>query len=325
DVLELDLLRAVCRSHFWPFFMHAWGTMHGPHARDWWIDRAEIAEPLAAWFETQIHEWQQARAAHKKTQRHLMVIVAREFGKTTLITQAGLLWLHLQDPDLSCFIGSEKVELAAGMLSAIRAVLTGTDKHAQWTRLYGDWIASDGIARKTAIVHTHRSTTTRKEPSFGVWGVETGLTGSHPDVLCLDDPNTYERAAADVGWYERVVQHCASLTPVVRADGLVIYVGTPYSDADHLHKTLKRDGIATLTGMPMVDFRPRADGRWHVFHLPGRDARGAPTVPNVWSEQRMQEFEHENTDKYSAQILLRPDVSEHNPLTLNLSVFSCSN
>lgn len=312
---EYEFWRHECRDSFWAFFLNAWGTLHGPHARDWWVDRAEIAYPLASWLDYQAKEWLASRARHDKTIRHIAVIVTREFGKTTLM-QAWLLWLHLLDVNLSTYIGGEKEEVAIEVLKGIRAVLTGEDRHAQFTQLYGSWTGDRAVIRRAALTHDRRTTVTRKEPSFGVWGVETGLTGRHPDVCALDDPNTYERAASQQNWYQFVNLHCASLAPVIRGDGLFALFGTPYSEADHIHQSLKRDGLASLTGLPMSDFAPTRDGIWHVFHFPGRDMHQRPTVPNVWSESRMNKFERENPDRYAAQILLRPEISEHNPLTL---------
>lgn len=312
---EAEFYRHMCVERFYAFFMHAWGVLHGPHARDWWIDRAEVAEPLAEWLDYQAREWLASRARHEKVIRHIAVIVTREFGKTTMM-QAWNLWLHLQDQNLSTYFGGEKETLAADALSTIRAVLTGGDKHAKFVEMYGDWIGSEGVVRRDSIIHTQRTTTTRRDPSFGIWGVESGLTGRHPDVANLDDPNTYERAAAQGNWYQLVADHCASLAPVIRTDGMFALWGTPYSEADHLNKTLRRDGIASLTGIPMAEFEPRKDGVWHVFHFPGRDLAGRATVPNVWSEERMKKYERESPDRYAAQILLRPELSEHNPLTI---------
>jgi len=315
SAVEHEFWRHECVEHFWPFFLHAWGTLHGPHARDWWIDRQEVAEPLAWWLEQQARTWLASRAEHKKLIHHIAVIVTREFGKTTML-QAWFLWLHLQDPNLSTYIGGEKESLASDSLLAIRAVLGGSDRHAQFAKMYGDWLGSEGIQRRESITHNVRSTTTRRDPSFGVWGVESGLTGRHPDAAALDDPNTYERQQAQGNWFDIVTLHCASLTPVIRVDGLFALWGTPYADNDHLAKTLRRDGIASITGLPMHDFTPRANGAWHVFHFPGRTRSGRPTVPNVWSEARMNAFELENPDRYAAQVLLRPEISERNPLTL---------
>ena len=299
---EHAFYRAECAAHFWPFFLHAWGTLHGPHARDWWIDRQEVAEPLAHWLDDQARVWLASRAKHEKKIHHIAIIVTREFGKTTML-QAWLLWLHLQDPNLSTYIGGEKDSLASDSLMAIRGVLAGSDRHAQFA------------TRRESLTHNVRTTTTRRDPSFGVWGVESGLTGRHPDVAALDDPNTYERVAAQANWYDLVTLHCASLAPVIRADGLFALWGTPYHDKDHLNKTLQRDGIATLTGFPMSNHAPRERGVWHVFHFPGRTRAGKPTVPNVWSEARMEKFERENVERYAAQVLLRPELSERVPLT----------
>src|SRR5437667_455598 len=29
--IEHEFWRHECVEHFWPFFLHAWGTLHGPH------------------------------------------------------------------------------------------------------------------------------------------------------------------------------------------------------------------------------------------------------------------------------------------------------
>lgn len=311
---EFNLWRFACRDHFWPFFMHGWGVMHGPHAESWMKDRAEIGQVMADWFEEQVRAWEESRAKGEKKQRRIMVIVAREFGKTTMFTQAGSAWTMLQNPDLSIYIGSDKGENAVGILDPVKAVLSGRDRHAKWVEMYGNWEGDDGTWRRDYVNHAFR-TVSNRAASFGTWGVETGLTGFHPDMIILDDPNNYDKMAAQSDWLEFVNRSQAGLTPVLKADGLLMLVGTPYGDNDNLRTSLKRDGIASLTGFPMVDFGVRDDGMWHVLHIPGRDSLGKPTVPNVWSEERMVAYEKENPDHYAAQILLRPEISEHVPLT----------
>lgn len=313
--IEFEFLRTAARDNFWTFFLHAWGAAHSPHAEDWLSKRAQIGELMANWFQEQIEQWQLSRRLKEDKQRRIMVVVTREFGKTTLFTRAGLLWCHLIDPDLSTYIGSDNKENAIARLKTIKPVLDGTDKYALFARMYGSWYNSDLTWTREEVVHSARTLSTRTEPSFGVWGVETGITGKHPDILALDDPNSYERMQSDSNWLETVNEHCASISPALTADGLLMYVGTPYGDNDNLRAALKRDGIATLTGVPMADFKEREGGLWHVLHIPGRFEDGAPTCPRVWPDDRMKQYEKENPDKYAAQVLLRPELSEHVPLT----------
>ena len=312
---EWEYLRISARDNFWTFFLHSWGVLYGPHAEDWLSRREPIAEMMAYWFQEQVEAWEESRRNREDKQRRIMVMVTREFGKTTMFTQAGLLWLHLRNPNLSTYIGADAVENAVSILRGIKPVLDGSDKHAKFTQMYGNWYNPDLIWTRDAVIHSARTIATRKEPSFGCWGVETGITGKHPDVLCLDDPNNYERMESNKGWLEVVNQHCAGLQPALQVDGLLIYVGTPYGDNDNLRASIKRNGIATLTGIPMVDFAPREGGLWHVLHIPGRDANEQPTVPRVWPESRMQQFKEENDARYAAQVLLRPELAESVPLT----------
>ena len=58
---EWEFLRIQCRDRFWPFFLHAWGTLYGPHAEDWLSKRAPISELMANWYEHQIREWLASR------------------------------------------------------------------------------------------------------------------------------------------------------------------------------------------------------------------------------------------------------------------------
>src|SRR3990170_219132 len=83
---------------------------------------------------------------------------------------------------------------------------------------------------KTTIVGAWLAWLSIKEPSFGTWGVVTGLTGCHPDVLDFDDPISYDRLEKDSGWFDTVNAHVDSLIPVLKADGLMIWPGTRYGD-----------------------------------------------------------------------------------------------
>src|SRR6185295_3886478 len=211
---EMALLRHFCRQDFWSFFLYAFGAGLNPKGKDW-ID-PDVHEPMARWFQHHVDEWMMWRKQGIKRQKHLAILVHREIGKTTMITRAGQLWLHLRDPDIATATGAEKEGLAQKMLEGMKAVLDGSDDSALWAKLYGDW--STGARKWTGreIVHTGRKNTSRQDPSMIIFGVETSITGSHPDALFYDDPISYERLTTDTNWLQAVNSQITSLIPVVQ-------------------------------------------------------------------------------------------------------------
>lgn len=310
-----ELLRRQCRDSFWTFLLYGYGAYYNPKGKRW-LDPS-IHKPLCDWFEGHIKAWLEERKNGKGTPLYLMVLVPRDVGKTTAITQAGLAWMHLLDPDISTYIGSERTDFAVDILSPIKNVLSGDDPHSRFAWLYGNWCAPNREWKQNQVVHAARSNLSRKEPSFGIWGVESGITGKHPDVLCLDDPISYEKMAAASTWIQTVNNHVDSLVPVLPSDGCLIFVGTRYHDGDHFGVALQKEGCKTISGMPMPAVQPREDGIWHAYFLSGRDGDGRPAIPTVWSEDRLKHFQRKNPLRYAAQILNDPMNSEYNPVTID--------
>ncbi len=296
---------------FWWFAREIYNIDGNPKG-GWLSER--IHKPMCDWFERHVKEWLVSRAAGAVAQKNLMIIIPREFGKTTLITRAGLLWLHLQDPELSVYIGSENLEKAADFLGPIPNILNGADAYQKFTQTYGNWYSKDRVWRSDKIVHALKRAISVPEPSFGAWGVATGLTGVHPDVLCFDDPNSYEKQEKDSDWFNAVNRHVASLIPVLKGNGLRIFIGTRYHDGDHLGAQLRKHGAATVSGMKCPDVDVREDGIWHLFWLDARDAAGAPTYPEVWTDAKLKEYEREHELQYWAQMRNAPHNSQHVPL-----------
>jgi hypothetical protein len=307
------LLRDMCRRDFWLFFKICFGAWNNPKGKRW-ID-PEVHKPMADWFQKHVDEWFEWRRQGLKLQKHLAILVHREIGKTTLMTRAGQLWLHLRDPEIATATGAEKEDLAKKMLEAMKAVLDGSDHHAWWTQLYGDW---SGQARKWSgkeIVHGARRNTSRQDPSMVIFGVETSITGSHPDALFYDDPISYERLTTDTNWLQTVNSQITSLIPVVQGDGLVVWVGTRYDAEDHFGVGFRSQGVASVSGMVTDSIPTDPEGNIHVYFLSGRDLEGKPTTPLVWPEDRLRRYQKSDPLRYAAQVMNDPSISELNPIT----------
>lgn len=311
---EIEMLRSHCRSDFWSFFLYAFGAGLNPKGIRWIDD--EVHYPLAKWFQHHIDEWLEWRRKGEERQKHLAILVHREIGKTTMLTRAGQLWLHLRDPEMATAVGAENMKLSKKMLDAMKAVLDGTDGHALFPLLYGNW--AEGARKWTGeeIVHTARKNTSRQDPSFVAFAVETSITGSHPDAIFYDDPISYERLESDTNWLAAVKSQVDSLRYVIQGDGLVVWVGTRYDDLDHFGDSFNEEGVRSLAGIETDQIEvDKENGVWDAYFMAGRDNTGKPTTPKVWPEARLRRAQKKNPIRYAAQIMNDPTSASTNPIT----------
>ncbi len=117
--------------------------------------------------------------------------VPRGAGKTTLVTQAWVIQLLLQDPNRSILICNEKLENAAAFLSAIKKEFENNET----LRLLFPEIVPDPkqTVWATDKITVQRSSN-RKEPSIFCIGTGGTVTGMHPDHIVGDDILSREAA-----------------------------------------------------------------------------------------------------------------------------------
>ncbi len=318
---ERELWADICQKSFWWFCVVAMGMEHFPKAHRWFHEY--IQRPLCDWYQKYVEEWLINRDSRDEPrQTCLMALLPREFAKTSIITQAGQLWIHVRDPNLATATGSENTAMAQEIIAPIKTIISGGDPHSWFTWLYGNWYDKNRKWRDEFFVHGARTATARKDASVQTWGVSTGLLGKHPDALFFDDPISYDAIASDSQWLDKVNAHVATLIPVQRADCLLVWVGTRYGDGDHFGTQFKSLGAKTMVGMPHPDVGIKPDGKWNVYYMSARDRndtskfeKGRPTFPEQWPNWRLLEAEISDPQKYAAQLLNDPQSSEFNPLT----------
>jgi hypothetical protein len=311
---EIELLREGCRRNFWTFFNLAFGDGLSDKGRDW-ID-PKVHKPIAEWYEAHIRDWMARRGTEHALQKHLAVLLPREVGKSRMITAAGQAWLHLLDPEISTYTGSESSELAQKILTIIKSVLSGADPHGMFSKLYGNWATNASVWSAKSVIHAGRRFLSRGDPSLGTFSVETSITGAHPDAIFYDDPISYERLISDQNWLQTVNSQVTSLGYVIQSDGLVVWVGTRYSDDDHFGIAFREEGVASLSGMATDSIQVDADrGRWHVYFLAGKDHEGEPTCPKTWPPRRLAMEEKREPHRFASQVMNDPTLSETNPIT----------
>lgn len=311
---EIELMRDLCLKDFWTFFCYGFGALINPKGERWVDPR--IHEPMARWAQKHIDPWLAARAEGHGYQLHLAILVHREIGKTTLMNRALQLWLHLRDPEIATATGAETIALSRKMLAAMKAVLDGSDPHALWPKLFGNWAGNARTWTGSEVVHGARRNTSRQDPSFTIFGVETSIVGTHPDAYFYDDPISYEAIKSDANWLATVNSQISSLIPVVQSDGLVVWVGTRYDEDDHFGVAFRDEGVKSAEGMETDSFKVDPEhGQWHAYFMAGRDRDGVPTTPKVWNEDRLKAYQKKDPLRYASQIMNDPSISEFNPLT----------
>ncbi len=332
---EREYWRHKCRDSFWWFFKYAYGYDFNPEGGmgKRWL-REETHRDAFTWFENLVKPWLEARKSDLRYDLRLAMVVPRDWGKTTIFTQAGMLWLHLHDVNISTYFGSEDVDKSEKWMSSPMKVFNGEDKSARFAWLYGSGYSPERRWKQNEVVSAFRTNLTKKEPSFTCWGVAGGATGDHPDVGSLDDPTSIEKLTKNSNWSETVEQHLASLIPVFENGSLLMLPGTRYGSEDQYGTVFRNDGIKSISGMTIAedgkpyrgdvpDFDVRPDGLWHVYYLSAEEPETKRlTMPHIWSREKIDRFD--NADPQLAASQVRNDPTNHAlaPITKK-QVFEC--
>lgn len=343
---EREFWRSACApgtspDSLWWFVRIAWGT-------EWYFRKtgktrwlvARVHKPFLRWYQAHILEWFERRRRGVIGRTYLLVLVFRNAGKTLLITQAANLWAHLHDRNLSWYIGSETHPKAQTFLESIKEVMQGSGESSEFswfTWLYGNFRQKGRMWAAEGVKTAYRSATVIKEPTFGTYGLEMGITGMHPDGVTFDDPHSLETLS--VLQLQAARDSYDATHPALRTDSIFVGVMTRYAGNDAAGHILSQEGIASWTGLPCDDPLHAAaigKGKVHVYFLQGRDKtntsdehpKGAPVLPEVWDKDGMDHYQEKDPVNFAAQIMNNPTTGEHMPLEyaqLNLMEVSREN
>lgn len=315
---EKELWAHVCRESFWWFFRKAWGADHymAAHPNDRWLTE-RLHKPICDWLEMHVKEWERWRSEGVKKRKKLALIIPRNFGKTVTATKALSLWAQVRNPDLASMIGSEVITKANDFLGPVKTVMSGDDPHAWFTWLYGNWWSPDRMWTQSKLVHAARRVIGRTEPSFATWGVETGITGMHPDWGIFDDPISEEKLRESGAWLQIVNQHMAAIYPAFRTDSFFMLSLTRYRDNDVAGTCLGTEGVRSWTGMKPREggFEVSETGQWDVYFLQALDGAGESILPEVWPTDQLLDYEDKKPAEFAAQMMNEPGTGEHMALT----------
>lgn len=281
----------------------------------------DIHRPFFDWLQAQVEEWMETRRKGKQERFQILAWLLRGFGKTNGVTTCLSAYIMLDEPDLASYIGSETHPKAKEFLAAIKPMLDGSDPHSLFAWFYGSWYHPERTWTIDSIVTAYRHSPSIKEPSIGTFGVETGITGKHPQLLIYDDPISDEKLKEGGNWLTAAVNSMDSIYPAMTNDSLFILIGTRYRQDDVIGTVLEQEGVQTWDGHPSPELFG-TNGAWRVYFLQARDIldtkdypKGRPILPKTWSDSAMNAYEAKSPQKYRAQLMGDPMSDKHSELT----------
>ena len=335
---ERDLWRAICAPERWfddssatathPdslwWFIHlAWGAEFyfeaHPEQPRWLIER--LHKPYLRWLQHHLMAWRKQSLAGSTDRYYIASILPRGFGKTVTTTKSAMIWMHLEEPDMSTLIASSTGELSADVYKSIMAVLSGTDEDSWFTWLYGNWRGGSKEWTKTHLVHSFRRSGNLSEPSFDTTSVDVGMTGYHHRIHVWDDPLFANKRRMDRDRYDISVHTAVNASyNALQTNGLLALVLTRYYDDDVAGRHLREEGVRTWSGMDcpnlsMFDKVEFGQGIWHVYFLQTEDElTGEPTHPVLWDRAKIAEAKRRDPEDFACQQQNNPGSGERAPI-----------
>jgi len=254
------------------------------------------------------------------TARYRKIMMPRETGKTTILTQSYVIQRLCGNPDLSILIANEKEQNAKDFLYAIKQQF---ESNKVLRALFPEVLPpdlNDTVWSASRIILNRKSA--RKEPSIFVIGVGGTVTGTHPDIIIVDDMISREAAEnARAGSWQimhgvsRWVNQLDMLLNKNYEHAEITFVGTRwyFDDVyDHLDKAFGYGEAPTpsylRTKLPNGEIQiipAQRLGDLAVFTRSGIE-NGRPAFPEIWSAERMAQSRIRDEVLFAANILNNP-------------------
>ena len=254
------------------------------------------------------------------TARYRKIMMPRETGKTTILTQSYVIQRLCGNPDLSILIANEKEQNAKDFLYAIKQQF---ESNKVLRALFPEVLPpdlNDTVWSASRIILNRKSA--RKEPSIFVIGVGGTVTGTHPDIIIVDDMISREAAEnARAGSWQimhgvsRWVNQLDMLLNKNYEHAEITFVGTRwyFDDVyDHLDKAFGYGEAPTVfnlrTKLPNGEIQiipAQRLGDLAGFTRSGIE-NGRPAFPEIWSAERMAQSRIRDEVLFAANILNNP-------------------
>lgn len=236
-----------------------------------------------------LHMSREERAQKPVTKKLLMV--PRGCFKSTIASVDFPLWASWHDPNIRIMIDSESMGTSKKFLAEQQGIiqdpvfktLVCDDEGKPF--LVPDTKVAGGLTEKTIL--WDRRTIPAKEKSIFCAGADTAETGSHPDIIIMDDLVS-ERNVSTPEQIEKVKQHYRFAFSLLEPGGILILIGTRYHMND-----LYNDVLTDLS--------------YNVYYKPAILDDGSYFFPTRLNQERLDDLRRtQGSYIFSSQYMLTP-------------------
>jgi len=155
-----------------------------------------------------------------------LILLPRGHQKSTIVSVAWVIQQILKDFNIRVMLISANWKLRKDLLHQIKAILTTS----ALKEIFGDFETSQ-TRFTTEFIDISQRTKALKDPTITTGGIDTGKTGSHCDLMILDDivdpinSSTPEQT-------QKTIESYRDLLPLLDPGGRMIVIGTRYSMSD---------------------------------------------------------------------------------------------
>lgn len=183
-----------------------------------------------------------------------LILIPRGHLKSSIVTCGWTIQQILKDPNTRILIANAVWDIARSFLREITGFLT--DK-SLLSDIYGRFDGPGSKFTQDAITVAQRTIGTIKEPTITTAGVETALTGSHYNIMIMDDLveenncNTKEQIQKIIRFYQNSLD-------LLDPGGQILVVGTRWAMGD-LYGHLIETEMDSLNGIQVL---PEMRSQW---------------------------------------------------------------
>lgn len=252
---KMEKLKRTAWNDFYYFtkYVMGFGLLEPqPHKEvcDFFTKKPDILEWL------KLSRAERAERAQKHGNIKKLIMLPRGTFKSTISTISLPVWLHWHDPNLRIMIDNESYKNSKKFLSETKGILTNNellknivvDENGEFL-LEPNYKIPGGFT-EDSIIYKKR-TVPSKEPSLFCSGVDTAVTGMHPDVIIMDDLVSERNVTTD-DQIAKVKQHYRFAYSLLEPGGILIVIGTRYHMND-LYSDIIEDDTFDVIIRPAID------------------------------------------------------------------------
>lgn len=227
-----------------------------------------------------------------------LILLPRGTFKSSIVTVGYPLYriakdiVEQGDVKLKCLLGNAIVPMSTKFLSQIKSHL---DRNEGFTSLYGNRAENSLIWRDDAIDIRQSQSFREKEYNIEAWGLEGSRTGSHYNLMVLDDLVSEQNIGTKEA-INKTIDSFKDIIPLLDPGGELLLIGTTWHESD-LYGYIQ-DIENNMSDDFVVMVEKAYTGEW---------GKGELLFPTVLTWDELQSKKNAmGPSKFSAQYLLEP-------------------